>query len=210
MSEPITPQLIKLGQRLSRNNIVRRVYLLFKILNGYDIKLQIRSIEGYLKTNLTYEQAETIAYSYERLTGISCKPEMLLFDKNALADKLIDLHMDYQKFLETTDSTILSFVEAYFRYLYYDLKVQNVTALLNSMQAFFKYAIGDFDKQQLKQHIVKIDLREKKATPIDSMYYRHDFLLLEEAFFKIYMKKYARMQKRDPSLKNSFTLNIEI
>ena len=59
MSEPITPQLIKLGQRLSRNNIVRRVYLLFKILNGYDIKLQIRSIEGYLKTNLTYEQAET-------------------------------------------------------------------------------------------------------------------------------------------------------
>ena len=74
MSEPITPQLIKLGQRLSRNNIVRRVYLLFKILNGYDIKLQIRSIEGYLKTNLTYEQAETIAYSYERLTGISCKP----------------------------------------------------------------------------------------------------------------------------------------
>ena len=125
MSEQISPKLIKLGQRLSRNNIVRRVYLLFKILNGYDIKLQIRSIEGYLKTNLTYEQAETIAYDYERLTGISCKPEMLLFDKNALADKLIDLHMDYQKFLETTDSTILSFVEAYFRYLYYDLKVHD-------------------------------------------------------------------------------------
>ena len=122
--------------------------------DGNDIVFELDNSGGFTNINkITYKDAEFIADKFEEVTGINIAPTNLLFDKNQLADDLLDDYQEYQFLLNSYDENTRSMVISFYHHLFYNRRVPHDTVqiLLNALSAFIQYACGSINKKNLKK-----------------------------------------------------------
>lgn len=210
----ITQDLIdQLSQSMVNHSIARRAVLMYTLLTGYSLFDSIQIKKNCTKCNITYKDAEFIATKLEEIMGIDVNPSKFLFDKNQLADDLIDDYQDYQSLLANCDEKTRLMIISFYHYLFHYRKIPHevVETLLVALSAFLNYIAGNINKKELKNQIVNIDLIKQKTIIVDSMYARHNFICIEKDFYDICLKKANRILKQageDPL--GSYSIDISI
>lgn len=191
-------QIDQLSQSMITHPICGRAILMYTLLTGYSLFDSIQVKKNCTNTNITYKDAEFIADKLEKVTGINIAPTKLLYDKNELANDLIDDYQEYQSLLKSYDENTRSMVVSFYHHLFHYRKVPHeiVQTLLMALSAFLRYASGRINKKDLKEQIVEIDLPNMKIIPVDSMYVRHNFICMEKDFNDICLKKANRVLKQ--------------
>ncbi|MBB4625121.1 hypothetical protein H8788_15870 [Parabacteroides faecis] len=206
-------QIDQLSKSMMDHPICGRAMLMYTLLTGYSLFDSIQIKKDCTKTDITYKDAEFIADKFEEVTGINIAPTNLLFDKNQLADDLLDDYQEYQFLLNSYDENTRSMVISFYHHLFYNRRVPHDTVqiLLNALSAFIQYACGSINKKNLKKQIIDIDLQKMKIVPVDSMYVRHNFIYIEKDFNDICLKKANRILKQageEPLSKYSIDVSI--
>ena len=96
----------QLSKSMMDHPICGRAMLMYTLLTGYSLFDSIQIKKDCTKTDITYKDAEFIADKFEEVTGINIAPTNLLFDKNQLADDLLDDYQEYQFLLNTLSAFI--------------------------------------------------------------------------------------------------------
>lgn len=203
----------QLSQSMADHSISRRVMLVYTLLTGYSLFDSIQVKKNCTNTDITYKDAEIIANEFEEATGVNIAPTNLLFDKNKLADELLDDYQEYQSLLSNYDENTRSVVVSFYHHLFHYRKIplEIVETLLCALSAFLNYVSGNISKKELRNRIIDIDIINQKTIIVDSMYARHNFICIEKDFHDICLKKANRMLKQageEPL--DSYSINISL
>lgn len=188
----------QLSQSMMHHSISRRAILMYTLLTGYSLFDSIQIKKNYTNCNITYKDAEFIADKLGEVAGIDVAPTKLLYDKNELADELLDDFQEYQSLLENYDEHTRSMVIAFYQHLFYYRKIPYdvIQTLLFALSGFLKYISGNINKKELKKQIINFDILNQKAIIVDSRYVRHNFISIEKDFNDICLKKANRILKK--------------
>nr|WP_129734658.1 hypothetical protein [Parabacteroides goldsteinii] len=206
-------QIDRLSQSMIAHPICGRAMLMYTLLTGYSLFDSIQVKKNCTNADITYKDAEFIADKFEEITGINIAPTNLLYDKNQLADDLLDDYQEYQSLLKSYDEHTRSMVVSFYHHLFHYRKVPLpiIQTLLMALSAFLQYASGSINKKDLKEQIIDIDLPNMKIIPVDSKYVRHNFICIEKDFNDICLKKANRAlrQAGEEPLSN-YSINVSL
>lgn len=198
-----------------KHSICSRAMLMHLLLTCYTLFDSIQTKKRCMETNITYNDAEEIANIFGEIAGRDISPTQLLFDKNQLANELLEEYQELQSLMNTKlDDIMRPIANAYFHHLFYYRKVSPIDVIrpvLVGVSAFLNYAVGRIDKEELRNSMIAFDLGNIKTVVIDSKYIRYNFLKLEEDFNDICNKRASRILKKagkDPN--NPFTIHMSL
>ncbi len=197
------------------HSIYRRAMFMHLLLTGYKLFNSIQTKKRCTNSEFTYKDAEEIANALEEIAGMDVSPSQLLFNKNELADKLLDDYQKLQSMMNSTfDEITRSIANAYYHHLYFYRKPDFagvIHPVLIALTAFMDYITGVINKEELKNNMVAFDIRNNEMIVIDSKYARHNFIKLEKDFNDICIKHTNRFLKKPGKDQNSnCSINISI
>ena len=147
----------------------------------------------------------------EEYIPLHISPELVVKSEDQRANELLDARTALDDFLQKRfHESFRPMVMGFFHQLRHRMKMDQIWAssLQVSLSAFHNYAIGMIDREELRRTMVRFDVRRIKTVIVDSMYIRHDAIMVERIFHEVCIKRAARDMKKEGRVLTEF--NIEV
>lgn len=204
---------LRIAQRMLTSNIFRRNGMLISLLVGYQKYLTYEKCKQDLNVNISYQDVERILDVLQEYVSINLPPEVFVKSEDQRANELLDAREAFESFMDKNfKGAFRPMVMGFFKQLRYRLKMDHVWAkeLHIALSAFHNYAIGLIDREELRQNMIRIDIRQGKTIVVDSMYIRHDAIMFERIFHEVCIKRAARDMKKEGRVLTSFNIEVRV
>lgn len=201
----------RIAWRMQTSNIFRRNGILLSLLAGYQLYLNYEECKRAMSLNISYQEAERIMSVIEEYIPLHISPELVVKSEDQRANELLDARTALDDFLQKRfHESFRPMVMGFFHQLRHRMKMDQIWAssLQVSLSAFHNYAIGMIDREELRRTMVRFDVRRIKTVIVDSMYIRHDAIMVERIFHEVCIKRAARDMKKEGRVLTEF--NIEV
>ena len=203
----------RIAWRMQTSNIFRRNGILLSLLAGYQLYLNYEECKRAMSLNISYQEAERIMSVIEEYIPLHISPELVVKSEDQRANELLDAREAFESFMcKNFKGAFRPMVMGFFKQLRYRLKMDHVWAkeLHIALSAFHNYAIGLIDREELRQNMIRIDIRQGKTIVVDSMYIRHDAIMFERIFHEVCIKRAARDMKKEGRVLTSFNIEVGV